>query len=291
MLVFTDLIEELQRVSCMNYDKASAELIAFIEQAPDFLDILTQIGTIPEAIEHDSTAEKLFSKVSDAVLARAFREIGLKATVLRERADSADVLAESPIHGYTLVADAKAFRMSCTAKNQKDFKVTALSSWRNDNDFAVLCAPYFQYPSKSSQIYAQALEKNVCLLSWEHFIFLINNQVKENEHINFSELWNCSASFAVQTLVSDEKRCILPQLNQFILTFTNLPAESLSVLLGSQIEKIQARAHVEKDYWHHEMNIITSYSREQAIEELLNAKKIREKLAQIDSYVGGLKLL
>ena len=93
-------------------------------------------------------------------------------------ADSADVLAESPIHGYTLVADAKAFRMSRTAKNQKDFKVTALSSWRNDNDFAVLCAPYFQYPSKSSQIYAQALEKNVCLLSWEHFIFLINNQVK-----------------------------------------------------------------------------------------------------------------
>ena len=93
--MFTDLIEELQRVSCMN-----------------FLDILTQIGTIPEAIEHDSTAEKLFSKVSDAVLARAFREIGLKATVLRERADSADVLAESPIHGYTLVADAKAFRMS-----------------------------------------------------------------------------------------------------------------------------------------------------------------------------------
>lgn len=68
--MFTDLIEELQRVSCMNYDKASAELIAFIEQAPDFLDILTQIGTIPEAIEHDSTAEKLFSKVSDAVLAQ-----------------------------------------------------------------------------------------------------------------------------------------------------------------------------------------------------------------------------
>ena len=68
--------------------------------------------------------EKLFSKASDAVLSRAFREIGLKSTVLKERGDSADVLAESLFHGYTLVADAKAFRMSRTAKNQKDFKDT-----------------------------------------------------------------------------------------------------------------------------------------------------------------------
>ena len=60
--MFTDLRGELQPVSCMNYDKASAELIAFIEQAPDFLDILTQIGTIPEAIEHDSTAKSCFPR-------------------------------------------------------------------------------------------------------------------------------------------------------------------------------------------------------------------------------------
>ena len=63
------------------------------------------------------------------VLARAFRELGLKSTVLRERSDSADVIAESKFHCYTLVADAKSFRLSRTAKNQKDFKVTALSNW------------------------------------------------------------------------------------------------------------------------------------------------------------------
>lgn len=83
-----------------------------------------------------------------------------------ERGDAADVFAESSIYGYTLVADAKAFRMSRTAKNQKDFKVNALSGWRNDSDFAVLCAPIFQYPKKKSQIYHQALTNNVCLLGW-----------------------------------------------------------------------------------------------------------------------------
>ena len=155
--MFSNIMNTLFRVGKMDFEEASSLLISAVDEAPDFLDILAQIGTIPESLEHDSTAEKLFSKISDAVLARAFREIGLKSTVLKERGDSADVLAQSPIHGYTLVADAKAFRMSRTAKNQKDFKVAALSGWRKDYNYAVLCSPYFQYPSSSSQIYAQAL--------------------------------------------------------------------------------------------------------------------------------------
>ena len=78
----------------------------------ELMDILVHIGIIPESIEHDSTAEKLFSKASDSVLSRIFRELGLNATVLTERADSADVVATSTIYGYSLVADAKAFRLS-----------------------------------------------------------------------------------------------------------------------------------------------------------------------------------
>ena len=103
----------------------------------DFAGILSQIGTIPESIPHDSTEEKLFSKASDIILSRAFMELGLKSAVLRERGDSADVIAESIIFGYTLAADAKSFRLSRTAKNQKDFKISALSVWRKDNDYAV----------------------------------------------------------------------------------------------------------------------------------------------------------
>jgi len=77
--------------------------------------VLEQSGTIPESITHDSTEEKLFAKASDIILSRSFREIGLKSTLIKECADSADVHAESLFHGYTLVADAKAFRMNRTA--------------------------------------------------------------------------------------------------------------------------------------------------------------------------------
>ncbi|MCL6587517.1 MAG: HindIII family type II restriction endonuclease, partial [Anoxybacillus sp.] len=175
---------------------ASKNIIEYVNNIQDVSSLLREIGTIPESIDHDSTEEKLYAKASDAVLSKAFQQLGLKSKVLAERGDSADVIAESPIHGYTLVADAKAFRLSRTAKNQKDFKIVALSGWRKDSDYAVLCSPYFQYPSKTSQIYSQALEHNVCLFSWEHLLLMIENNIVETEKLNLGWLWNFSDTYA-----------------------------------------------------------------------------------------------
>lgn len=106
--------------------------------------------------------------------------LGLKSKAITERADSADVLAKSTFHRYSLVADAKCFRLSRTAKNQKDFKVSTLSNWRgSEHEFAVLVSPYFQYPKEESQIYKLALDSNVCLLSWEHISILLENNISE----------------------------------------------------------------------------------------------------------------
>lgn len=125
--MFDILLKKINEVKYLKFDKATDELENFIYNNYNFLNILEEIGTIPESIEHDSTEEKLFSKVSDIVLSRAFIEIGLNSKVLKERGNSADVFAESKFHGYSLVADAKSFRMSRTAKNQKDFKINSLS--------------------------------------------------------------------------------------------------------------------------------------------------------------------
>ena len=255
----------------------------------DFLDILKEIGTIPEKIAHDSTEEKLFSKISDAVLCRAFCEIGLRAEVLKMRGDSADVSAYSPIYGYSLVADAKAFRMSRTAKNQKDFKIAALSNWRYGADFAVLCAPYFQYPSQNSQIYAQALENNVCLFSWEHLIFLIERRIKENDALNLGYLWNFSAEYANRILYSERKRCLIPDLNIFVETLVNAPSDSLSNLLRQRMDELTQRGEYEISYWLNEIEKIKSYSREQAIQELLEARKIYQKIVRIEDCIKGLR--
>ena len=288
--MYKDILDTIQVAAAMNFEEASALLEDCVNADTDFIGTLKQIGTIPESIAHDSTEEKLFSKASDAVLSRAFREVGLKSTVLKERGDSADVLAESPIHGYTLVADAKAFRMSRTAKNQKDFKVVALSGWRKDSDYAVLCSPYFQYPSKSSQIYAQALNHNVCLLSWEHLIFLIENGIKETAEMSFSGLWGFCDTYSHEVLCSDMKKCFIGQFNSQMLRLIGLSNEHFSAQLNAQISTIVDRGNQEKLFWETEIRRIEQYSRAEAISELIKAKKIHEKITQIDTYIRGLQV-
>jgi len=134
-------------------------------------DHLQTCGAIPEDYAHDSSEEKLYSKYTDAVLSEAFRSVGLSSAVIELRSNSADVQARSET--FSLVADAKAFRLSRTAKNQKDFKIQALDGWRAGLDFALLVGPIYQFPTKRSQIYLQAISRNVCILSFSHLAALV----------------------------------------------------------------------------------------------------------------------
>ena len=286
--MFNEILSIIYKSSAKSFDDTCALLEECINYGTDFLGMLRQIGIIPESLPHDSTGEKLFSKASDYALARAFRELGLKSAVIKARADSADVLAESELHNYSLAADAKAFRLSRTAKNQKDFKVSALSAWRRDNDYAVLCAPYFQYPAKISQIYSQALSSNVCLLSWEHLIFMIEHGIMESSSINLSELWNFSSIFSHQVLVSDMKRNFLQDFSIFLVNLINEDSNSFVESLRTQISSIVKRGGAEKSFWLDKIEQIHSYSREQAVKELIQSLGIQEKVAHIDSYINSL---
>lgn len=286
--MFSTILSIINNGEDKNFDDTCRRLEKCINSGKNFIDTLRQIEIIPESIPHDSTAEKLFAKASDLALSRAFNELGLKSVVVRERSDSADILAESRLFGYSLVSDAKVFRLSRTAKNQKDFKVSALSGWRKDNDFAVLCAPYFQYPARNSQIYSQAIMNNVCLLSWEHLIFFIENGIKESAAVNLSALWNFCDNFSKQVLVSDMKKNFLPELNRFLARLVNIDSNNLYSSFREQKQRIITRSSEEKSYWLDRIQQIRQYSREQAVNELITSLKIHEKLNHIDAYIRSL---
>ena len=118
---------------------------------------IIECGILPEMFEHDSSEEKLWAKFSDIVLSLALNYLEIDSKVLRARGNSADVFGQTKY--YTIIADAKTFRLSRTAKNQKDFKIKALDDWRKEDTFALLVAPLTQFPNKRSQIYEQAIEK------------------------------------------------------------------------------------------------------------------------------------
>lgn len=70
-----------------NFKEAGKKLEVYIKSLAknEFIEIVKEIGTIPEIIEASSTEEKLYSKASDIVLARCFNELGLKAKAVSER--------------------------------------------------------------------------------------------------------------------------------------------------------------------------------------------------------------
>lgn len=169
-------IEEIRKLSGNfgdDSDRLEKELAAEVkkESVSALMDHLRLSGDIPESYDHDSSEEKLYSKYTDALLSETYKKLGFKSLVLKERADAADV--EVFAKNYSFVADAKAFRLSRTAKNQKDFKVQAMDGWKRGKPYAMVVCPIYQLPVKSSQIYEQASTRNVCIFTYSHLAMLV----------------------------------------------------------------------------------------------------------------------
>ena len=287
---FIDTIIELSVTR--KFAEASEEIKIYVNELDrqTVIDIVKEIGTIPECIEASSSSEKLFSKASDCILARCFSELGMPSIAVNERGNSADIIARS-IHGYTLVADAKTFRLSRTAKNQKDFKIDTLSNWRgSEHDFALLVAPYFQYPNTVSQIYASSLDKQVCLLSWEHILFLLGNNVMESDILSLEAIWNAPVRLARDTRIAyaDRMNCQFPYINQMLCDRISVPIQKFNEQLDVCKDIIRNRGNYELEYLNTEKEAITMLTRDEAIAELLKSKKVLERISTIEKFVSSL---
>ncbi|MDR1748349.1 MAG: HindIII family type II restriction endonuclease [Spirochaetaceae bacterium] len=273
------------------FEQSSALLQSkiFALSKTDIIPIITEIGAIPEDIGHDSSEEKLYAKVSDIVLAKCFQELGLRSTVTKERINCADVVARSQFHNYSLVGDAKSFRLSRTAKNQKDFKVKSMADWKGNNDYSVLVCPYYQYPKRTSQIYGQALNENVTLFSWEYFSILLENNISENEERNISELWNICLKISDTINHAERNASFLFRQDEIIRLFLAIDTIQFSEYFKKFKTNIIIRGESEIKFWEDKIVKIKQYTREQAINELLSSLKLNEKISAIKNYITSLK--
>lgn len=274
-----------------DFEKASLflEELVFHLSKKDFIPIVTEIGTIPEDIAHDSSEEKLYAKVADIVLAKCFQELGLSANVIKTRANCADVSAKSNFHSYSLVGDAKAFRLSRTAKNQKDFKVQSMAHWKGDCEFSVLVCPFFQYPRSRSQIYTQALDNNVLLSSWEHLSFLLKNDIVETECVSLAPIWNSSYTIAKAYSRADKEVIFWDKQDAILCELIKKDFKELQDVFKDYKEGIIHRGHAEIFYFENVINDISGYSKEKAIAELIKTKKLNEKIRSIQEYITYLR--
>lgn len=285
---YIDLRSLIRENSNLKFAVASSNLqdVLFGISKTDLLSLITEIGIIPEDIVHDSSEEKLYTKVSDILFAKALKEINFEVTVLKERSNCADIVAQSKYHNYSLVGDAKSFRLSRTAKNAKDFKVDSMVHWREDNDFSVLACPYFQYPKSNSQIYRSALNGNVSLFSWEYLYIILHENIRESETVNLRELWNQSDNIMQQTNMADANRCFIQQQDNNIREIIGITEEQFNYHFDCIKSSIVYRGNEEIRYYEAEIDRIQQLNRDEAIRELLVSMKLNSKIDTIRKFIN-----
>lgn len=276
----TTTITELCNDETLDFQAKTGRLQGTVGECSlhETLEHLDFVGVIPESFTHDSTEEKLYAKYCDALLARALAELGLEAQTIEERADAADVLATG--EGYSLVGDAKAFRLSRTAKNQKDFKVESLNKWRKGADYSCLVGPFYQYPNTTSQIYSQAIRYNVTLLSYNHLAFMIQN--KPNSSAALRDLWQVgnqikeTAKAAVYWQAVDER----------MLTLTARAQGDWDAAQRTALDRLPEQAQEEINFLESEKARTEKLPHEIAVRELIKALKLDGKIKAIRRTAG-----
>lgn len=244
------------------------------------LDHLRLCGNIPESYAHDSSEEKQYSKYTDAVLCHAYRAIGLKSIIITSRADVADV--EGYGKKFSFVADAKAFRLSRTAKNQKDFKIQAMDGWKHGKPYAMVVCPIYQLPSTGSQIYLQAINRDVCIFTYSHLSLLVRYANEISKQKAEGLLFNIFKT--IQTL-NPSKSAVGYWLavNKVILGHSKSIVdlwrdEKLAATESIEISKIEALKYLAA-----EREKIMRMSHKEALKELVKASKIENKIKIIKS--------
>ena len=166
-----------------------------------------------------------------------------------------------------------------------------MDDWRGDNNFSVLVCPLYQYPKSKSQIYGQALDGNVCLFSWEHLVLFLENDIKETKNFSLDKVWNISKLLAEEVTVKNKNKNtnFHETGNKIIQEHTGLDETIFNDVFRICKEATINRSKDEIKFWKNKIEAIKQYTKEKAIEELIKAMKIKEKILAIEKYVLSLR--
>ncbi len=249
------------------------------------LDHLRLCSAIPESYGHDTSEEKLYSKYTDALISAAYSFMGLESVVLTERADAADV--EAVAEDFSFVADAKVFRLSRTAKNQKDFKVQAMDGWKRGKPYAMVVCPLYQLPSRNSQIYQQAGSRNVCVFSYSHLAVLARLAEEQGTDAALVLLHRIFKSVEAMN-PSKDASSYWQTINMTMLDHGSRVSELWKTGKIATVESIEISKEIARAHYSSERESIMKMSHEEAIKKLIDMHKIDSRIATIEAVSDNL---
>ena len=237
-------------------------------------------GTIPECYGSDTSEEKLYSKYTDAVIHEAYTAMGFTSVILTGRADEADV--ECVTDNYSFVADAKAFRLSRTAKNQKDFKVQAMHNWKRGKPYAMVVCPVYQLPSWISQIYEQAATMSVCIATYTH-LAVLSRYAYESTQGKALELVQEVFRTVEAMIPSKNANTYWQAVNRTLLDFDDVIGDIWREEKLALNESISISREEALTFLAAERERIMRLSRTEAIREVLKWKRLDSKIQTVQS--------
>ncbi len=285
-------VDEISRLSGdfgVDAGKVEDELAKEIKKngIESLLGHLRLCGAIPERYGHDSSEEKLYSKYTDVVIREAYSCMGFNSLVIKERADVADV--QCVADNYSFVADAKAFRLSRTAKNQKDFKIQAMDSWKHGKPFAMVVCPVYQLPLRTSQIYQQAGARSVCIGTYAHLAVLARYAQSKSKNKAIELVHEVFKSVEAMN-PSKDANVYWQIVNRTMLRFDKKISDVWKDEKRASIESIHISRKEALGFLASERERIMQLSKAEAIKEVLKSSKIENKVRAIES-VGDNGLL
>lgn len=271
----SDRIAKLSEDADLSFGEATAELRTWVFDfdRETLIRHLYRAGAIPERFGHDSSEEKLYARYCDILLAAAWRALGLQADLIQARGDAADVAGKADT--YNIVGDAKAFRLSRSAHNPKDYKVEALHQWKEGARYASLVCPRYQYPSTRSQIYRQAIEYDVNFFSYVHLAFLVAHPPEAGA--DFTNIWEATWDLPLDKSADPYWNT----LDAAVVDVSEGNQRDWEAVREQSAEALPEVLERQVAYWEGQKERVRRLPHEEAVEQLIKEKKIDKRIRRI----------
>jgi hypothetical protein len=279
---YDEMIDLLDDIEEYSFQKKSdvVQKIVYNMNADQLQDYLSKCGVIPERFSHDSSNEKIYAELCEIIVASFFKQLGETASVLEKRSGSADVLASQ--NQEHVVLDAKAFRLSRTALNPKDYKIEAINEWKDDHDakYSGLVGPLNQFPGSRSRLYSEAARYNVTLLSYGHLGYILKHRSDVN---SLEPLWTLGDNLMENYDVDEINGDVYWDKVEDSMTNIVGDIQLFNTAIKENMKGLEDQSQQQIEFWESKKDALRDLEKEELVQELIKAKKINKKVDRIEN--------
>lgn len=162
----------------------------------------------------------------------------------------------------------------------------AMDGWRNELNYAVVVCPIYQLPTRASQIYQQAIARNVCILSYSHLATLVGLAVRKGQRAAEKGL---SRILKTVSILPPSKSAVdyWTGINRSLVNSLAKDNDRWTTEKTASIEALDMAKDESLRYLRAERNRLLSFSHQEALDELIRSAGLDSRMAQVEGIKHG----